>query len=81
MDNRGYTTRVVKANLAADSSSLGVMLGRFCIGKDVPVSDVAKIFGVSRMTIYKWFTGEWMPRKRHIEEISAILEKVGFSIS
>lgn len=77
MDNRGYTTRVVKANLAADSSSLGVMLGRFCIGKDLPVSDVAKIFGVSRMTIYKWFVGEWIPRSRHTKKIEETIGKKG----
>jgi len=76
MDNRGYTTRIVEAVNSSDSkSSLGVVLGKFCIRKDIPVSDVAEYFGVSRMTIYKWFVGEWIPRKRHTEKILKITGK------
>lgn len=75
MDNRGYTTKIAKANLAADLNNPGVKLGRFCIGKDIPVSDMAKLFGVSRMTIYKWFTGEWVPREKHIEKMRGVLGK------
>jgi transposase len=54
------------------------MLGRFCIEKDIPVRDVAEHFGVSRVTIYKWFTGEWHPRKLHIEKIEQV---VGLAVS
>jgi len=76
MDNRGYTARIVKAINSADSkSSLGVMLGKFCVSKEIPVSDVAEFFGVSRMTVYKWFVGEWIPRKRHTEKILKIIGK------
>jgi hypothetical protein len=76
MDNRGYTARIIKAVNSADSkSSLGVRLGKFCISRDIPVSDVAEFFGVSRMTIYKWFVGEWIPRKRHTENILKIIGK------
>ena len=59
MDNRGYASRIVRANLDADVKSPGVKLG------------------VSRMTIYKWFTGEWIPRKAHEEKIGDMLKKVG----
>ena len=41
MDNRGYTTRVVRANRDANADSLGVKLGRFCIANDYPVTEVA----------------------------------------
>ena len=75
MDSRGYTIRIVKANAAADDISLGVKLGRFCISKDIPVSHVAEFFGVSRMTVYKWFVGEWIPRKRHTVKIMEIMRK------
>ena len=77
MDNRGYTSRIVKANLNANAESPGVMLGRYCIENEVPVTDVSKFFNVSRMTIYKWFSGEWMPRKRHVAKISEVLDKLG----
>ena len=78
MDTRGYTLRIVRANKVANARSPGVKLGRFCIEKDIPVREVAEYFGVSRMTIYKWFIGERIPRKIHTEKISDIVQaKVG----
>jgi len=78
MDNRGYASRIVKSNLTADSSSPGVLLGRYCIEKEVPVVEVAQFFKVSRMTIYKWFTGDWIPRQGHSLKINEVLEKLGY---
>jgi len=78
MDSRGYTVRLISANKKADGRHPGVKLGRFCIDKDIPVRDVAEHFGVSRMTIYKWFIGEWYPRKLHAEKIEQV---VGLAVS
>lgn len=75
-DSRGYTARLTKANREADTASPGVMLGRVCIAQEIPVSDVAQFFGVSRMTIYKWFRGQENPRKRHIEKIEDVIQKL-----
>ena len=80
MDNRGYTSRIIKANLEASTDNPGVVLGRYCISKEIPVNDVSVHLKVSRMTIYKWFTGDWMPRKKQADKIFAILEQVGFSL-
>jgi len=80
MDNRGYASRIIKANLAASVEGPGVALGRFCITKEIPVSDVAEYFGVSRMTIYKWFVGEWAPRKSNAEKIWDMLKRAKFSL-
>lgn len=80
MDNRGYASKIVRANLAANENSPGVALGRFCIAKDIPVSDVASYFSVSRMTIYKWFVGEWAPRKANADRIWEMLKKAKFSV-
>ena len=78
MDNRGYMSRIIRANLEASTDSPGVMLGRFCIAKEIPVKDVSEFFKVSRMTIYKWFVGEWIPRKIHNDKITKIVQaKVG----
>ena len=77
-DNRGYATKIVAANKAANQASPGVKLGQYCISREIPVHDVAEFFGVSRMTIYKWFTGEWIPRKVHEEKIVEMLKRVGF---
>lgn len=78
MDSRGYTWRLVHANKKADGRHPGVKLGRFCIERDISVRDIAEQFGVSRMTIYKWFTGEWFPRDPFVKKIGLYLRtKVG----
>ena len=80
MNNRGYMSRIIRANLEASTDSPGVMLGRFCIAKEIPVKDVSEFFKVSRMTIYKWFVGEWIPRKHHALKIEEALERANFSL-
>ena len=80
MSSHGYSVRLVRANQEASTESPGVMLGRMCISKEYPVRDVAEHCGVSRMTIYKWFVGEWIPRKAHAAKIEEVLSKVGFAL-
>lgn len=80
MDSRGYSSKIVKANLEASTDSPGVVLGRMCITREIPVSDVAEFFGVSRMTIYKWFTGQWIPREKKAQQIAEVLKKSKFAL-
>ena len=74
-DNRGYSNKIAVANKNADASSSGVKLGRFCIKHDKAVSEMAARFNVSRITIYKWFDGSWLPNKLHERRISRFLER------
>jgi transposase-like protein len=64
----GYSVRVVTLNNAA-GNTLGVQLGRTCIEHNVPVSAVAGRLGVSRQTVYSWFTGASTPRSSKEETI------------
>ena len=41
----------------ADNERLGVKLAKACVHADLPIIEVAKVFGVSRMTIHTWFRG------------------------
>ena len=75
MNLRGYSLRLVDAVKAGDPRHPGVRLGKYCIEKGIPVSTMARKFGVSRMTIYTWFTGAGVPRKSKIELIEKILSK------
>jgi hypothetical protein len=68
-DNRGYSSRIVGANSLASTDSLGVLLGRYCIANDIPASEVSDAMSVSKMTVYKWFTGKTIPRKSQEERI------------
>ena len=71
----GYSYRLVKANKAASSKLIGVRLGRYCIDKDISVKEIAEKFGVSRMTVYTWFTGAANPHKTTATEIEKLLAK------
>lgn len=81
MDRRGYSTRIIDANKQASADSLGVLLGRYCISREISATEVAEYFGVSRMTIYKWFTGESLPNQRRQERITAMLTAGGVKVS
>lgn len=59
----GYSIALLRKVKAADPKLLGVQLGRFCIDNDIPVSTVAKKFGVSRAAVYCWFAGTYAPNK------------------
>lgn len=69
----GYSIRIVTLNNAAEDS-LGVRLGRACIQHNMPVSAVAKALGVSRQTVYSWFTGESKPRGINEENIKILID-------
>jgi len=73
----GYTLAIAEENRVADGKRLGVKLGRVCIKNSVPVIDVAKKFGVSRQTIYNWFSGRGSPRST----LQAAIEKYIASFS
>lgn len=70
----GYTKLVIEKNAEADASKIGVRLGRACIKKNVPVNTVASYFGVSRATIYSWFSGYKEPRSTKTEEINQFIK-------
>lgn len=58
---QGYTIRVAEAIKNADGKLLGVQLGRLCLEHNVGVVTVANRLGVTRQTVYSWFTGKSKP--------------------
>ena len=75
MSLRGYSFPLHLANQNADPRLIGVRLGKYCIKHSIPVVKVAEQFGVSRMTIYQWFTGATRPRSAKVEKIEKYLAK------
>ena len=72
----GYSYQLVEANKTADGKSWGVVLGRTCINLDIPVSEVSRLLGVSRATIYNWFWGTTIPSRTHCEKIERLLPRL-----
>ena len=74
--SNGYSLAVVNAMRQADPDLLGVRLGRVCVGRDISVAYVAEHLGVSRMTVYAWFTGQRSPGKLHACAVQEMLDKL-----
>jgi len=72
----GYSQQTVRLNRDADGKSLGVKLGRVCIARDIPVSDVMEFFSFSKQTVYNWFCGVHVPGKTHAASIQDFLNRV-----
>lgn len=50
-----YSQKVIDAVMKAPKS-LGNQLGRWAIHHDFPVTKISEALGVSRQTVYNWFT-------------------------
>lgn len=73
---QGYTIRVAKAIEAADGDLLGVKLGRLCIDHDIGVAKVAKYLGVTRPTVYSWFTGKSEPQGSYEDAVARLVYEI-----
>jgi transcriptional regulator with XRE-family HTH domain len=71
--SQGYSLRICNMNEKADPGSPGVRLGKLCIAQDIPVSVVAKAMGVSRATVYNWFSGVSAPQANAISRIESYI--------
>lgn len=50
-----YSQKVIDAVMTSPKS-LGNQIGRWAIHYDVPVTTISSALGVSRQTVYNWFT-------------------------
>ena len=73
---KSYSTQTVREIEEANPKLLGVKLGRLCVKKDIPVSDVAEYFGVSRVTVYSWFRGKAVVSGKHADKMQKLVEKL-----
>lgn len=73
---KGYSILLANQIRAADPSLLGVQLGKVCIDKDIPVTDVSDFFKVSRMTVYSWFRGEAKVSGKHTEKMQKLIARL-----
>ena len=72
----GYSLLTVDAIRRADQKLLGVQLAQICVKGDIPVTDVAEFFGVSRMTVYNWFKGKAVVSGEHADRMKKLIEKL-----
>jgi hypothetical protein len=70
---RGYDSLFLQKVEAADQSAEVMLLANVCIDKGVPMAEVALLCGVTRATVYNWFTGRTAPHPRHRTQMSKII--------
>lgn len=51
-----YSQKIID-EIAKTPKTLGNQLGRWAIHYDFPVTKIAEALGVTRQTVYNWFTG------------------------
>jgi len=54
---KGYSPKILKTVKNGDPDSFGVKFAKFCIAKKLSIDFVSKELGVTRMTLYRWFSG------------------------
>ena len=69
----GYSAKTIQLNKRADSSGLGVALGRAAIKLGISVADVAATLRVSRQTVYNWFVGLYAPKDSITKDVTRLL--------
>jgi len=73
---RGYDSLFIRRVEDADQKPTVMQLADVCIEKNVAITDVAAMFGVSRATIYNWMTGRTSPHPRHMALIPKITARL-----
>lgn len=68
---RGYDSLFLQRIAGNDQHPLVADLINVCVERLVPMSEVAALMGVSRVTIYNWLAGT-QPRKRHLAMLPSI---------
>lgn len=69
---RGYAYEFVKqvrAQAKSPQANEAVRLGMLAIEYGVAIKDIARDIGVSRMTVYDWFTGKYVPKADNLHKL------------
>lgn len=71
---RGYSYEFVKrirALAKKPTAHESVRLGVVAIERGIPIIKIAQKVGVSRMTVYDWFTGKYEPTQHNLRKLRA----------
>ena len=74
--SKGYSALTIRDIQEANPTLLGVKLAKVCVDRNIPVSDVAEFFGVSRVTVYSWFRGKAVVSGKHADKMQKLLAKL-----
>lgn len=73
---RGYDSLFIRKVEEADQKPAVLQLADVCIEKNIPVTEVAALFGVTRATVYNWMTGLTTPNPRYLAMIPKVTARL-----
>lgn len=78
---RSYSVSMVTAVRLAhgpdeDKADIGPKLGLLCVANNISVMDAATTLGVSRHTVYRWFTGRGTVSRHLLNRVEAYYDSL-----
>ena len=67
--SRGYYSLFLRQIEEAELDPAVAQFAAGCIARGIPVAAVAEWMGVTRVTVYNWFTGKTTPRAAQLARI------------
>lgn len=74
---KSYSEKYLLSLNGLNPKRLGVQFGKLCVKANLPPGPIAKVLGVSRMSVYGWFRGRPIRDKNvdKVEKLIDIIEK------
>jgi hypothetical protein len=74
---RPYSEKFLRELQNADDRQMGVQLARLCVDAGIPATYIAVALESTRMTVYSWFRGQDIRRKkrREVEVLIDLMRK------
>jgi DNA-binding transcriptional regulator YiaG len=73
---RGYDSLFIRKVEKATQTPDAQHLAEVCIAKNIPITEVAALFGATRATVYNWMTGKSAPSPRYLALIPKITARL-----
>lgn len=78
-DSRGYSSLFLQQVKAGDRKSPVTRYALACIKREMTIAEIALRMGVTRATVYNWFTGKTVPRDYYLTLMQMQLNQWKFS--
>ena len=72
---RGYSTLFLSRIEKAELDPFLKQFADECIRRGIPISAIASRLGVTRASVYNWFTGRAAPRRSQMVQIKKVVSR------
>ena len=72
---KSYSEKYLLSLNGLNPKRLGVQFGMLCVKANLPPGPIAKVLGVSRMSVYGWFRGRPI-RDKNVDKVEKLMETI-----